>query len=300
MFAGEGKPAARFLPVTIFILTAAVLSFDARAELDQRVHSDGGLKIAATIFPLVDIGKHIAGKETEIVTILPAGANPHTFELAPHEVRELEKVQIVFMIGRGFDDWVRAIGESLPEIKILAVDGGINLIGTQDDDPHYWLSIANAKIIARNMALALIELDPDRKSVYQANLESYVAELEKADEMIKQMLLSLPTRKIITFHDGWRYFARDYGLEILGNVESSQGSEPTPRSLARLQETARQHQIKVLFSEPAVSKEVAKSLAQDLGLFLYELDPIGTSSAQSYLDLMMKNARVIHEALTHE
>lgn len=114
------------------------------------------------------------------------------------------------------------------------------------------------------------------------------------------MLSNLPVRKIITFHDGWRYFARDYGLEVVGSVEPSQGSEPTPKRLTHLADVIREQKIKVLFSEPAVSKTVAESLAKDFHLRLYELDPMGGSSnRKSFLDLMMANAHTIREALIH-
>ena len=196
-------------------------------------------KAAATIFPVADLVKRVGGEKIEIITILPAGANPHTFELTPRAIKKLKGVRVVFMIGHDFDGWVRAIGESLPEVKIVTVDEGINFIGAPEEDPHYWLSIANGKIIAENITRALTELDPDNGDEYQTNLDLFLTKLDNADRDIHKMLLNFPTRKAVTFHDGWRYFARDYGLEIVGNVESSEGSEPTPKQLVRLAEVVR-------------------------------------------------------------
>lgn len=268
------------------------------------------LKIATTIFPLADIAQHIAsskpmgfrsgGGEAKVVTILPAGADPHTFELTPQAVKELEDARIIFMIGHGLDDWVRAIGESLPKAKMFTVDSGIDLGKFGAEDPHYWLSIANAKIIANNIAHALAELEPGKKDQFQSNLDRYIRQLDETDRSIRKMLSNLSARKIITFHDGWRYFARDYGLEVVGNVESSQGSEPTPKRLTHLADVVREQKIKVLFSEPAVSKMEAESLAQDLHLRLYELDSMGGSgNRRSFLALMLANAHTIREALSY-
>lgn len=287
-----------------FVLVLASVCFSANAE------DKTDLKVAATIFPLADIAQHIAssaplgfrrgGGEAKIVTILPAGANPHTFELTPQTVKELEGTQIIFVIGHGFDDWIKAVGESLPGAKTVAVDEGIDLVEPGSEDPHYWLAITNAKIIAKNIAHALMELKPERKEQYQMNLVRYLEQLDETDRSIRKMLSNLPVRKIITFHDGWRYFARDYGLEVVGNVEPHQGGEPTPKRLTHLADVIREQKIKVLFSEPAVSKTVAESLARDFHLRLYVLDPMGGSSnRKSFLDLMLANAHTIHEALTY-
>ncbi|MBI4372869.1 MAG: zinc ABC transporter substrate-binding protein, partial [Candidatus Omnitrophica bacterium] len=84
-----------------------------------------------------------------------------------------------------------------------------------------------------------------------------------------------------------------------GTVEPSLGGEPTPKRLAHLDDLIREHQIKVLFSEPAVSKAVAESVAKDFNVRLFELDPIGGSSGADFLDLMKTNAEVVHEALSY-
>lgn len=257
----------------------------------------GKLKVAATIFPVADIVKQVGGAGVQVITVLPRGANPHVFELTPKSVKDLEQAKIVFAIGHRFDDWVKGIGESLPDVRVMMVDQGIPLIKTDTVDPHYWLSISNAKHIAQTVCSLLIELDSQNQEVYQRNLESYLSKLDETDQMFKEMFEGLPTRKLLTYHDGWRYFARDYGFEVIGNIESSEGAEPTPRKLAELSKAVKQFQIKALFSEPEVPKDIARSFAEDLGLNVYELDPLGkTLEGGTYLDLMIKNANVICKA----
>ena len=218
-------------------------------------------------------------------------------------IKELHGTRAVFLVGHGFDDWVRAVAESLPEVKMFPVDKGINLIDQDGEDPHYWLSITNAKIIARNIAEALGEINPKAGKEYETNLSLFLSKLEEADRGIKEMFANLSAKKLLTFHDGWRYFARDYGLEIIGTVEPANGGEPTPKQLIRLAEVISKYDIKVLFSEPAVSKTVAESVAGDFHLRIYELDPIGapagSASRQGYLELLMANAHTIHEALSY-
>lgn len=283
----------------LFFISVFVFFSCTRGEAGK-VAEDDSLKAAATIFPIADMVREVGGGRVQVITILPPGANPHTFELTPGAIKDLEGVKVLLMIGRGFDDWVKVIGESLPQVKMIAVDEGIDLVPSTAGDPHYWLSIANAKMIAKTIAEVLSEADSGGAEEYQANLNRYLSKLGECDRKIRDLLADLPARKIITFHDGWRYFARAYDLEILGTVEPSPGQEPTPRQLAELHDGVSNDRIRVLFSEPAVSKIVAESLAGDLDLRLYELDPIGTEGVTSYLGVMLRNAEIIHGALTYE
>lgn len=260
--------------------------------------TEGVLKVAATIFPVADIVKQVGGTRVQVLTVLPRGGNPHVFELTPKLVKNLEQAKTVFAVGHRFDDWVKGIGESLPGVRVVTVDQGIPLIQTDTTDPHYWLSISNAKQMARNICSTLIELDPEQKDVYVHNLESYLSKLDQTDQHLREMFAKLGNKKIVTYHDGWRYFARDYGFEVIGNIESSEGVEPTPRKLAELSKSVKRFQTKALFSEPEVPKDIARSFAEDLGLNVYELDPLGkTLEGGTYLDLMIKNANVMCEAL---
>ncbi len=252
------------------------------------------LKVAATISPLADIAEQITGEE--VFAILPSGTDPHVFELTVKAVKQLNEVRVIFVIGHGLDDWVGRIVETAPETRLVVVDQGISLLDAPHVNPHYWLSVKNAKIIAANIARALSEIDPERAGEYEGRLGRYLIQLGELDEKIKTLFSGLSDRNMITFHDGWGYFASDYGFEILGSVEACLDQGPTPKRLAELFETARSGNIKVLFSEPAVPKEMAESVARDGRFKLYQLDPIGRPG-QSYVDLILENARTIHKAL---
>lgn len=262
-------------------------------------HSLEKLKAAATIFPIADIAQEIGGDRIEVITILKTGSNPHTFQLSPGQIRELSASKIIFAVGGDFDHWVTEASESLPGTRIETVSAGISFLASAD--PHYWLSVSGAKVIARNIASALSQLDPANRGHYQTGLSRYLSKLEDLDREVKSILNDLPSRKIVTFHNGWRYFARDYDLEILANVEPPGGHEPKPRHLAGLADLVRSSGIQVLFVEAGVSKGMAKTLSEDLKLKLYTLDPIGGAAGrESFIDLMRYNALAIREALRHE
>jgi len=253
------------------------------------------LKIAATILPVSDMVREITGRETEIVTILPPGANPHTFELSPQLIKELDGSAVIFRIGKGFDGWIAGVSDNLPAIQLIELNQGIQLV---HGDPHYWLSIQNAKVMVGHIAKTLITIDPSNQAKYQHNLNHYLQTLDQADQQVRNKLSSLPQKKIVTFHDGWCYFARDYGLEVAATVESSEGNEPTPKRLVQLQNTIQNHRLHVLFTEPAVPKSLAHSIAEDFNLIIVELDPFGIKDEnKTFVNLMLHNADEIAKAL---
>jgi zinc transport system substrate-binding protein len=262
------------------------------------VSSDKKLKIAATIFPLADIAKNIGGSQVEVVNILPPGANPHTFQLTPRQIQELKHCRLVFLVGNHLDDWAMDIPSTMGKMKMAVVDQNIDFLGGETKDPHYWLSIQNAKVIARNMAQSLSEIDPASRETYSSNLKEYLSKLGQADDEMSRLFSGLTQKKMITFHNAWSYFARDYGFEIIGNVEPAEGRDPTPRHLEHMIKKMRADNIHALFIEIQVANHAqAKSFAEDNHLKLYELDPVGgAEDRQSFVDMMLYDARVIYEA----
>jgi ABC-type Zn uptake system ZnuABC Zn-binding protein ZnuA len=265
--------------------------------------------LAATIFPAADIVRRIAGPDARVIQMLPAGASPHTFDLTPGQVKELQGARLVFKIG-GIDDWVDAVAESLPGAAMVRLDKGIALMPFGEDghghsdhrhpeyDPHYWLSAANAAVMARTIAAALSRCDPTHAALYQGNSRLLDRELTVLHGEIKKELSTLKDRRLIVFHDGWRYFAAAYGLEIVAVFQLSPGREPTPRELQGLYAQARRHGITAIFSEPQLPATSLEPLLQDLGLKLVVIDPLGGAAAgDSYAALLRRNARAVRQAL---
>lgn len=263
------------------------------------------IKVAGTIFPISDIIKNVAGDKVEVINILPAGASPHTFELTPKQIKELSGVKAIFVINYGLDNWMEKIKDSVPGAELVVVDQGINLLrmgneeeSTTGKDPHYWLSVFNAKIIAENINNSLVEIDSKNSEFYNNNLNNYLSELDKLDLDIKEELKDLKTRNIVTFHEAWGYFAKAYGLKVEATVEPFPGKEPTIQYLEDLNKIIKDNNIKVIFSEPQLSNETIKPFVNDLGLKLYVLDPIGgVEGRNSYVEMMKYNAKVFREAL---
>lgn len=271
--------------------------------------------VAATIPPVGDMVWQIAGADSGLVvmTILPSGASPHTYEPTPEDMRNLQNARRIFTIGHGLDDWAKSLTVNLPQAEIINMDQGLNLREhdhgheedeeneTRDDhkenmDPHYWLSVKNAKIIAGNIAQALIALDPANEKLYVDNLADYMDELNYTDETIKDKFRDFEKRDILTYHNAWGYFAADYDLNVIGAFEVNPGQEPTIEQLAELQTKIKKYGLHTIFIEPQLSEQVIKPFSQDLGLKTAILDPLGGSD-MGYTTLMLYNANAIAQSL---
>jgi ABC-type Zn uptake system ZnuABC Zn-binding protein ZnuA len=273
------------------------------------------LKIAATIFPLYDLVRNIAGPAVEVVLLLPPGASPHTFEAKPGTVRALMGCTVLFAIGHGLDDWAVRLAHGAGIRHTVFVDEQIPLrpaaqaVHNHGDpqpaqhdhaavDPHYWLSIPNAIRIVQTLTRTLATLHPAATADYEQRASAYQEQLRQVDSEIRQLLTALPQRSMATFHPAFDYFAAAYGLQVVAAFEPSPGQEPAPRQVEAFLRQVRAHKLPVLFVEPQLPPGGFASLARDLRLRLQELDPVGGSPGRdSYIALMRFNATQIATSL---
>jgi len=257
------------------------------------------IKVAATIFPLYDIVKNIAGDQIEVVLILPAGASPHSFEPSPSLALKLQGTQAVYQIGRNLDDWAAPLAENAGA-EVITVDQGIATMPSHDEDegdavdPHYWLTVHNAKIIAENIAADLSIRFPDQAETFTTNLVNYSTKLDELDSEIRTELKDLPNKNIVTFHDAWYYFSDEYGLNIAGTFEPTAGREPTAQYLIDLISEIQNHGVTTVYYEPQMSVNSVKNFAADYNIELRILDPVGGQAPyDSYINLIKTNVSTL-------
>ena len=273
------------------------------------------LKVAATIFPLYDMLRQVAGPEVEVVLLVPPGASPHTFAIKPGTIRALTGCQAVFAVGHGLDDWVIRLAREAGVKRLILTDKGISLrrAGSESHDsrhhvahatphagvdPHYWLSVPNALLMVEHIAASLGQLKPADQALYQRRAGAYQDELRAADAAIRALLADLPRREIATFHMAFGYFAEAYGLHVVAVFEPAPGQEPAPRHVEAFQRSIQTSNLRTVFIEPQLSEAPLRSLSRDLGITLQILDPNGGSEAlPTYIAMMQFNARQIAAAL---
>lgn len=275
----------------------------------------GGLKVAATIFPLYDMVREVAGPHAEVVLLVPPGASPHTFAVTPGTVRSLAGCAAVFTIGHGLDAWATRLAQEAGVPRTVVTDAGIRLRRgahahhdhghTQPHahtveavDPHYWLTIPNAQLMVQTIATVLGQLAPTAATALQQRASAYQARMQAVDAEIRQLLADLPRRDIATLHMALEYFAEAYGLRVVAVFEPVPGKEPGPRYVQAFQRQVQKHKLRVVFTEPQLSETALRGLTQDLGITLRPLSPDGgLPGVESYLDLMRYTATQIATAL---
>lgn len=247
--------------------------------------SDEKTIVVASIEPQHALLEQLVAPGTEIVTIMGRGANPETFEPTLAQRASVDKASIFFATGAL--PFEKALEESARGTTFVDTSAGIvPIYGTHGHshghdaghdsegapDPHVWSSVSSAKIMAANMAAALIEADPANKDMYLANLRKLDAHLDSLDAAIAERLQAAPTRAFAIWHPSLSYFARDYGLEQI--IVGQEGKEMSARQLRDVIDDATGHNVKVFFFQREYDTRQAQSINSALGARLVTIDPM--------------------------
>jgi ABC-type Zn uptake system ZnuABC Zn-binding protein ZnuA len=292
----------------------------------QPLHLAAGerLQVVATTSLLADVVVQVAGGAADVISLIPAGVDPHTFELAPQDLARLAQADVVFMNGFGLEaSLLEALQNAGGQAPLIFTSQGIEALTLQEltspdeterapepvqpgaEDPHVWLDPNNVVVWTQNIETALAALDPGREAEYAANASRYEAELHALDAEIEQALAPLAPsdRLLVTDHDEFGYFARRYGFTIVGVVIPgfSSAAETSAEDLAALEDTARRTGVRAVFVSATVNRSLAQRVADDTGIRLVTLyaesltPPDGP--APDYLSLMRYNVQTIVSAL---
>ena len=179
-------------------------------------------------------------------------------------------------------NWVKNFKANLPNLEFYNTSQGLNLIKNEiknhDDhdhgpiEPHVWTSPQNVKIISQNIADALIKIKPENKSIFLKNLEQFHKEIDSIDFTINQLLMAKTNRSFIIYHPALTYFAHDYKLTQIP-IEQ-EGKEPSVKHIRAVADFAIENKIKVILIQKQFNKEEAKTLEQEIGGKIVEIDPL--------------------------
>jgi zinc transport system substrate-binding protein len=274
----------------------------------------GRPRIAASIFPLYDITRRVAGDRLPVQLVLPAGQTEHTFDPKPGDVEGLADAQLVFAVGLGLDEWLKTlvkragtgtarVFELAPLLDPILVPPGIlkeegGAEGrTARVDAHFWMDPVRMQQAVDLIVEALQRLDPEQSPRFRTRGNEVKHSLNLLHEEIARRAGAWRQRRIVTFHGSLFYFADRYHLEIVAVVEPLPGREPDARYLADLVTAVRQGGAVALFSEPQLDRGRAQRIASETNLPLYELDPLGGGEGDSYEKLLLRNVDVLERAL---
>lgn len=271
--------------------------------------ASANVKVVATIFPLTDMIRQVGKEHVDVATLLPPGANPHTFEPTPAQMREVAGAGLFICVGAGLDTWAtKLLAARSGSIAVVAITDGLQLLGAQHEhdghggDPHVWVD----PVLMRDhavpaIAAALSQIDPDHRTVFAAAAAEFQSALTQLDSDIRAALTPIPNRNYADFHSAWRYFGARYDLREVAVVEPFPGKEPSARELAAVVERARAARVRALLIEPQFNARMAQQVAAEFGGHVVVVDALGgpdVPGRNHYIDLMRYNLRAFVEALS--
>lgn len=269
------------------------------------------LKVASLSTVLSDFARNIGGDQVQVEEIVKGGVDPHDFQPSPGDVEKVSGADIVLASGKGIEGYLSKLEEGAGGARKFVDVGdkiGASLQleeeGKLIDDPHWWHSTANAGKAVNVVRDAFIAAAPASRDAFTAGAAAYGAKLDDLDKAIKLKVAELARnkRKLVTSHDAFQYFARDYGFKIYPIEGASTADEPSTRKVAELLETIQKEKVKAVFFEhtlnPKVITQITKETGAKVGGELYA-DGLGApgGDAATYAGMMRHNARTIVDAL---
>lgn len=243
--------------------------------------------LSVSILPQQYFVEQLAGDLVEVNVMIPSGASPATYEPTVSQLSKLELSGIYLRIGHiGFElSWMDKISSVNPGMKIVDLSRGIDLIQQMEEeednhhghshvgaDPHLWLSVQNARIIARNLHEELLLMFPEQQEELSIRLEKFSASLDSLHLVISTQLEGLDNRSFMIYHPALTYFSRDYHLHQYSlEIE---GKSPSPAHLRRMTDLGISQKITRILIQDQFDRKNAEVLAREIGAEIISFDPL--------------------------
>ena len=314
----------KILAVSLILITGCAGS--EQTSNSQNVGCDLGevvqgrpLNIATTVAPITSIIANIAGgTSTSITGIVPEGTNSHTFEPKPSDAASLESADVIFINGLVLEEPTKDLAianlkesanicelgtETLPESEYI-YDFSFPKEGGKPN-PHLWTNPPMAKQYAQVARDLLVRRDPVNAAIYEKNFVAFAVKIDALDHAIKIATVTIPVdqRKLLTYHDAYAYFAKNYGYTVVGAIQPSSFDEPTPKEIAALILQVKELGVKAIFGSEVFPSPVLEQIGLESDVryvdVLRDDDLIGKpgDKEHSWLGLMRFNFVTIVEAL---
>jgi zinc transport system substrate-binding protein len=265
------------------------------------------LNVVTSIHPVSAILGEIGGDRVAVTTLVPAGADPHHFELTPRKARAIYEADVIFLIGGHFDSWVLpGDSEDPEELPVVTFSQGFSesllSIGTTFN-PHFWLDPVYAGRMGEIIRRTLCSLDTANCTFYTGRARMFAAEIDSLDASISDRLDRSGFKDFVAFHPAWTYFARRYGLREHGTLEFSHEHEPSARHIAEIVREMASAGVSIIVVEEFSNADLAEAVASQTGSRIIYLDPLGGADKpgrNTYSGLMDHNVTVIENSVWEE
>ncbi len=317
-----------------FLITAFTCLSAIACDSAPTSETSSGPKIVTTFLPVHLFTKAVVGDTGQVDILISPGMEVHHYQATPDDAKLLAQADVLVENGLGMEaflsDLVANAGNS--ELQQIDASEGIKVIEEEEHeeeehghdkhghdehghdehkdkdgkhghhhhggkDPHVWLDPVLAQQQVANIRDRLIEIDPDNADSYRSNAEAYIQQLQQLDSEFKEKLAPVQGCNFITFHDAFGYLAQRYGLEQEAIVHIPEDSI-TPQDIQRVQQLAKQYQVKALLTEPGIEDKRIEQISSDLNLSLEAINPLesGETDPQYYFVVMQGNLQALLRA----
>jgi ABC-type Zn uptake system ZnuABC Zn-binding protein ZnuA/ABC-type Mn2+/Zn2+ transport system permease subunit len=276
----------------------------------------GKVNVVATTTQIADWARAVGGPAVSVHQILQPNTDPHEYEPRPADVERTAEAKIVFENGDELDHWMAKVVSQAggdPKVVDLGATAPVQLPGENSGpeasriDPHWWHDPVNAEAAVRKIRDVLVADDPKAKVGFERRTAAYLAALQRLRRRTRTCFAAVPpaARKLVTDHDAFAYFARRYGITIVGAVIPSQTtqSQPSAGETAKLADLVRREHVRAVFPERSVNARLAETVARETGassnhrLYGDTLGPKG-STGSTYLRMEAANANEMVRGFT--
>lgn len=264
-----------------------------------------GLSITASFYPMYiftkSVAKGVDGVTVSLMSQQQTGCL-HDYQMTPGDMDTLTRSDIFIVNGAGMEAFLPKVQQNMPRLKIVEASKGIELLPGGADGPnaHLWVSVMGAMAEVQNIADGLSAIDPAHSAEYKSNSEAFITQLQALQEKMKKAL-KVSNPNIVTFHEAFPYFAQEFGLNIVAQIESEPGAEPGAGQVADYIKTIKSANVKALFVDIQYTSSTAEVISRETGSKLYPLNAVvdGPPDADGgeYISIMEENLKTLSEAL---
>lgn len=299
----------------IFLTICIILSIFLR---NQAVFAETKLKVVTTVAPITNIVYNIGGKKIDLHGIIPEGMDSHTFEPAPSDIKYIAEADLIILNGLNLETPTEKLAKARAKKGSKILKLGDNTITKKewlfdfsfpedkgDPNPHLWLNASYAMKYAELVRDKLIKINPESREYYKKNSDRFLKRLEQLDKAIFTAVKTVPekNRKLLTYHDSWAYFAKRYGMTVIGAIQPSDFAEPLPREIAGIIDQLKKENVPAIFGSEVYPSKVEEQIAREAKIkhvtTLRDDDLPGKlgSKEHTYIAMMLDNMQNMIPAL---
>ncbi|WP_096271903.1 metal ABC transporter solute-binding protein, Zn/Mn family [Paucisalibacillus globulus] len=322
--------------IGLFVLIIILGACSDKVNSDKSAE-EGTLSIFTSIYPLEDFTKKIGGSHVTVQTLIPPGADSHTYEPTSREVLDIAKADAFIYNGLGMESYAESIHDTLINEDVLMViaSDGVEALAHEhdhdhedeehdhdheettehdhseeedshhhgDEDPHIWLDPHRAILLAENIKDSLVNLKPDAKEDFEKNFEALKSNLEDLDEQFHHVVETKENPEMLVSHAAYGYWEESYGIKQIPIAGLSSSQEPSQSELAQLIKLAKDKGFKYIIFEQNVTPKVAEVIQNEINaepLYLHNLSTLTADDLENeedYFSLMKKNLETLDRAL---